>query len=170
MKKTVLALLIDPTPLARAVISRAFDPTDFEVFWTTNLSEAVETSTRHHVDLMLLDLSQPSHTGRGTFERLTALNRGAPVIILTEQKSAYEEAVADRAGAVLQKPFSVAACVQTINTLLGKASSGAAPPPNHGAGVRDVTTKSDDFREMLYQRYSTPFEAGTSYRQWGINE
>ncbi|HXT40800.1 MAG TPA: hypothetical protein VN887_12375, partial [Candidatus Angelobacter sp.] len=63
MKRKVLAVLVNVTPLTRAIISRAFKPTDFEVFWTANLSEAVEVSTRHHVDLLLLDLNQPLRAG-----------------------------------------------------------------------------------------------------------
>ena len=56
MKKTVLALLLDATPLTRAVISRAFKPADFDVMWAANVPDAMDLSTRHHVDLLLLDL------------------------------------------------------------------------------------------------------------------
>src|SRR5438874_13379558 len=124
MKKTILALLMDVAPLTRATIGRAFNPADFEVLWAANVSETMQLSTRHHVDLLLLDLNQPLPTGRGIFGRLTSLNRGAPVVILTEHKAEHEETVADQAGAVLQKPFSVAALVHTINPLLGKPLSG----------------------------------------------
>ncbi len=170
MKKTVLALLMDVTPLTRAIIGRAFKPTDFEVLWTTSASEAAEASMRYHIDLVLLDLNQPSSTVWKIYTRLTVLNRGTPVVILTEHKAATEEAVADERVAVLKKPFSMVALIQTINTLLGKPSSGAALALNQDADRRDGTTKWNDFSEMLFQRYSAPYDVATPHRSWGINE
>lgn len=171
MKKTVLALWVGVTPLTKATISRAFKPNDFEILWAGNESEAVKASTRHHFDLLLLELNQPLRAGRGIVERLRTLNAGVPVVILTEYKSAYEEAVADQAGAVLQKPFNVAALAHAINGLLGNSSSSnLAPTANQAADQRDLTAQSNHFREMLHQRYTTPFVSGTPYQRWGINE
>lgn len=169
-KKTVLVLLTDVRPPARAIISRALNPADFEVLWTANLSGAEEVSTRHRVDLLVLDLNGPRGAGWAIFERLATLNRGTPVIILTDHKAAYAEAVADQAGAVMQKPLSVSALGRAIDTLLGKRSPDAAVATNHEAGLGEVTTKSDDFREMLYQRYTAPYTLSSSHRHWGINE
>ena len=170
MKSTVLALVMDVSTVTRSIISRAFNPADWEVLWTTDLSEALAASTRHHVDLLLLDLNQPPRSGRAIVERLTSLHRGTPLVILTDHKAAYEETVADQARAVLQKPFSVASLVQSINTLLAKPAFDAAPATGHDAGLRDLTTKSDDFRDMLYQRYTAPYVLASPYRHWGINE
>jgi len=170
MKQTVLALMLDVTPLTRAIISRAFKPAELEVLWTANVPEVVEASTRQRVDLLLLDLNQPLHKGWGIIERLIAHNRGAPVVILTEYKSQYEEALAGQAGAVLQKPFRVAALMHAVNVLLAKPLSTGAPAANHDAGLRNATTKLDDFREKLHQRYAAPYGVVTHYRDWGINE
>jgi hypothetical protein len=35
---------------------------------------------------------------------------------------------------------------------------------------RDGATKSNDFRDMLYQRYTAPYALAAPYRHWGINE
>jgi DNA-binding response OmpR family regulator len=170
MKKTLLALVMDVSPLTRSIISRAFNPADFEVLWTANLSGVEEASTRHHIDLLLLDLNQSLRTGRAIIERLTFLNRGTPVVILTEHKAAYDEALADQVGAVLQKPFSVAALAQSINTLLAKPSLDPAPATSQDAGLTHLTTSSDDLRDMLYQRSTAPYVLASPYRYWGINE
>jgi hypothetical protein len=45
----------------------------------------------------------------------------------------------------------------------------ARPAPDEGQS-RDVTTMSDQFREMLYQRYTAPYPFAVAYRHWGINE
>lgn len=170
MKKQVLALLMDVAPPTRATISRAFEPADFDVMWAANVSEAMDLSMRHHVDLLLLDLSQPLRTGREIFERLKTLNFGAPVVILTEHESAYEETVANQPGAVLQKPFSVAALAYAVRSLLGMPPADVALSAKQDTGSRDSTTKSDNFREMLSQRYNAPYGLSASHRDWGINE
>jgi len=53
------------------------------------------------------------------------------------------------------------------------------PAPKTGAipvrlapdeGPRDSTTKPDDFRDLLHQRYTAPYALFTPCRHWGINE
>ncbi len=35
---------------------------------------------------------------------------------------------------------------------------------------REGTTMADEFRAMLYQRYTAPYAFASAYRHWGINE
>jgi len=170
MKKKVLALLMGVAPATRATISRAFEPADFDVLWAADVSEAVALSTRHHVDLLLLDLSQPLRTGRDIFERLKTMNVGVPVVILTEHKSGYEAAVAHQPGVVFQKPFSVVALAHAVRSLLGMPPADDALSAKQGAGFRNAATKPDDFREMLYERQTAPYAMSPPWRRWGINE
>jgi DNA-binding response OmpR family regulator len=130
----------------------------------------VDLSTRHHIDLLLLDLSQPLRTGSKIFERLRTLHTHVPVVTLTEHKAAYEQAVADRPCVVLQKPFDVAALTHAVHSLLGMPSPGDALPAKPDEGFREVTTESDDFREKLLRRYTAPYQLPSPHRQWGINE
>ena len=129
MKKNVLALLLDETPLTKAILSRAFKKTDYEVLWTANVNEALEALVRQRVDLLLVDLNRPLRKEWEIFERLIARNHGVPMLILTDHKSAYEEAAAEHVGAVLQKPFSSSVLVHTVTTLLDPPSSGVEPLP-----------------------------------------
>ena len=50
------------------------------------------------------------------------------------------------------------------------APSASEPRPTAEAGLPDATTKLDDVREMLYQRYTAPFALSAPHRFWGINE
>ena len=101
---------------------------------------------------------------------MTTLNQDTPVVLLTEHKSAYDVAIANQTGAVLQKPFRVAALAHAARSLLTMPPADDALSANQGAGFRDATTRSDDVREMHRQRYDAPYTASPSSRGWGINE
>ena len=170
MTKTVLTLLIAVTPQTRATVSRAFRPTDFEIVWTANAFEAVEASARCRPDLLLLDLAEPLQGGWGILERLRTANPNAPVVVLTESKPEFDEALSNNAGAVLQKPVEAATLADTVSSLLSLPPAGVAPvssaKKDHGA----VIAESERFRDLLLLRYNTPYAMPPSHRGWGINE
>lgn len=120
MKKTVLALMMSTDSLTRLNLNRALAAANYEVVLTATPQEAVEACDRWHIDLVLLDLNQPLRLGWEIFERVTVHNANAPVIILTESKTAFELTVASQVGALLEKPFSAASLVHTVNVLLGQ--------------------------------------------------
>jgi DNA-binding response OmpR family regulator len=176
MKKNVLALLLDVTPLTKATLSRAFEPPDFEVAWTSNVNDALKALARHRFDLLLLDLNQPLRTAWGIFERLITLSR-APVVLLTEHKSHYEDAIANRGGVVLQKPFSADVLRHNVYDLLDLPSAAIAPaaPRKPELSEAEAAASPDDFREMLVQRYQAPYTPPppaipAAHRYWGLNE
>ena len=170
MKFTVLAMLVAATPHTRATINRAFRPDSFEIVWTANPSEAVEASTRARPDLLLLDLNQPLRKGWGTFEDLRRVNPGAPAVVLAEHESIYDLAVANRKGAVLQKPLGVARLVETVNMLMKRPSTGAGPEGKKDARSDDAIIRADRFRAELLERCNAPYALPDPYRYWGINE
>ena len=67
---------------------------------------------------LLLDLNRPLQEARDIFERLSALNPAMPVVIVTEKKTEFEQTVAERVGALLEKPFRVAALIHAMEVLL----------------------------------------------------
>ena len=169
MKIIVLAVLMAATPQTRATINRAFRSEDFEILLTANPLEAVEASARHRPALLLLDLNQPLHKGWGMFERLRAVNPGAPIVVLSQYESIYDQAVANRKGVVLQKPVGVATLTEAVNTLL-KVPSRAALEETPDAGPGDGMAESEKFRALLIERYNAAYALPTPYRHWGINE
>jgi len=158
------------TPQTRAVIRRALRPADYEIVWTANASEAVEASARYRPDLLLLDLDPPLRRTWRIFERLRTANPDVPVVVLTEHKSAYDGALPEHGGAVLQKPVGAAVLADTVNSLLRREMGGTAPSVTQRGDLRNVTTESEVFRAMLLERYRAPYAFSPSYRHWGINE
>lgn len=170
MKIIVLAMLVATTPHTRATIHRAFRPDDFEILWTANPSEAAEASARHRPDLLLLDLNQPLHKGWKTLEGLRRANPGAPAVVLAEHESIYDQAVANRKGAVLQKPVGVAALLETVNTLIKRPAAFPLPEQKQSSELNEAILKSEQFRAELLERYNAPYALPDRYRHWGINE
>src|ERR1051326_1507771 len=118
-KRTVLALLlVEANWLVRLEISRALQQQHFEGLWTTTTEEAVAAYNRRQVDLLLLDLNQPSKVGWDSFKPLGALNPALPIIMVTEKETEVEQEVAERVDARLEKPFSLRALIQTVHLLL----------------------------------------------------
>ena len=124
---TVLALLVEANGLVRLKLTSALEQEKYEVLWAATVEEAVQVCAQHHIDLLLLDLKQPLNQGWAAFERLRALNPALPVVILTERKTEFEQAVAGRVGALLEKPFSVASLIHTMNVLLGRPAQPHLP-------------------------------------------
>jgi len=176
MKKNVLVLLLDVPPLTKATLNRAFEPPDFEITWTSNVTDACEALSRQRFDLLLLDLNRPLRTAWGILERLIPLSHHVPIALLTEQKSHYEEVIAKRGGVVLQKPFSAGVLRHTVSDLLDLPSAALAPaaPQNPELSEAEAAASSDDFREMLNQRYKAPYTLPpaipSAHRYWGLNE
>jgi len=170
MKKNLLALLPDETPHLKAILSRTFNGADYEILWIANVNEALDAMMQDRIDLLVLDLDRSLRTGWGIFERLITLNRGVPVVLLTDQRAAYEEAAAAQVGAVVQKPFSPAELKQTVVRLLNQPAPEVVVAASHATGVAHTAINAADFRDNMHDRYTTPLDLLSARRHWGINE
>lgn len=122
-KGTVLTLLVEANGLVRFKLTGALEREGYGVVWAATVEEAVKGYERYHIDLLLLDLNRPLKEGCDVLERLSALNRAMPIVILTHHKSEFEQLVAGRVGAILQKPIRVSSLIHTMNLLLGQAAT-----------------------------------------------
>lgn len=170
MKKNILTLLLDESPKSTATLKRMFNSADYQILWAENVNEALATTMQHRIDLLVVDLNRPVRTGWGIFERLISLHRGIPVVLLTDQRAASEEAAATQVGAVvLQKPFSSVELQQTVVGLLNQpAPRAVAAGP--AAGVAPAAINAADFRDTMHERYRMPLNLPSARRHWGINE
>jgi DNA-binding response OmpR family regulator len=119
-KGTVLTLLPAANGLVRFQLTRALEQAGYEVLWASTFEEAARSTERYHIDLLVLDLDRPLQDGCNVFERLSALNRAMPVVILTGHKTEFEPALTERLGALLEKPVDVPALIHTLSLLLGR--------------------------------------------------
>ena len=170
MKTIILAMFVVIPPHARAAISRAFRPDEFQILWTTNPSEAVEASARYHPDLLLLDLNQPLHKGWRTYEELRTANPDAPTVVLADHESIYDQAVANRKGAVLQKPVEGEILLQTAKVLMKEPSPAGVLKKRPDVEFRETSITSDPLHVDLLKRYTASHQPSPAYHHWGINE
>jgi DNA-binding response OmpR family regulator len=119
-KGTVLTLLAEANGLVRFKLTEAVEQEGYGVLWAATVEEAVKAYERYQIDLLLLDLDRPPKEDGDVLERLSALNRAMPIVILTHHKSELDLAIAERVSAILQKPIRVCLLIQTMNMLLGR--------------------------------------------------
>ncbi|MCP4339512.1 MAG: response regulator [Desulfobulbaceae bacterium] len=103
-------LVIDDEATLREVASQIFKTLGYEVHVVPSGEEAIEFLLRHHVDLVLLDMSmEPGISGLETYQRIIQHNPGQKAIIA----SGYaEEELVDKAlqlgvGGFVSKPYSI---------------------------------------------------------------
>jgi len=169
-KTNILVLLPDESPHSQATLSRTFNSADCEILWVADVNEALDAIMQHCFDLLVLDLNRPLRSGWGIFERLTTLNRGVPVVLLTDQRAAHEESAATQVGAVVQKAFSAVELKQSVVRLLHQPTTWAMAAASPAAGIDHADINAADFRESMHERYITPLNLPSAQRHWGINE
>jgi two-component system, OmpR family, copper resistance phosphate regulon response regulator CusR len=151
-------LVLDDENSIRAALSKVLHAEDYEVVSAENGQEAIEKFGAEKIDLLLLDLGLPVKDGWGTFEWLAKVNPLLPVIIITGRHAQRE--LAERAGAdaLMEKPLNVPRLLQTIRELINEPlESRAQRAKNRKSGFRYVSCDHELFREMLRERYTTPY-------------
>ncbi len=132
MKKTVLALMTELNSFTRLSLCGALEQEGYTTLCATTVQEAVERCQERCIDVLVLDLNRPLSLGWPIFDRLRSFAPAVPVVILTDRASDFEKAVAERVGALLEKPLSVPALVHTINVLVGQPARTHLPSTGKG--------------------------------------
>ena len=151
-------LLVDDERSIRESLSKILRAEIYEVVLAENGQEAIEKHGAERIDLLLLDLNMPVINGRFILDWLAAVNPLLPFIIITGRSN--QHALAERAGAdaLMEKPLDVPLLLQTIRELLSEPmESRAQRARSRAAGFRYVLFDSDQFREMLRERFTTPY-------------
>jgi DNA-binding response OmpR family regulator len=125
MTLTILILMRELNPLARSSLRLALEQAGYVALCASTVEEAVACTRRRAIDLVVLDLNRPLSLCWTLFDEVRSLNPAAPIVILTEKKTDFEQAVAESVGALLEKPFNMAALIHTLQVLLRRR---ARPP------------------------------------------
>ena len=156
MTKTIL--VVDDESSIREALSKVLHAEDYEVVCAENGQEAIEKFGQEKIDLLLLDLGLPVKDGWDTLKWLAEVNPLLPVVIITgrwQQRELAEKAGAD---ALMDKPLNVPCLLQTIRELVDEPmESRAQRAKNRTSGFRYVSCDHELFREMLRERYTTPY-------------
>jgi DNA-binding response OmpR family regulator len=151
-------LVVDDESSIREALSKVLHAEDYEVVSAENGQEAIEKFAQEKIDLLLLDLGLPVKDGWGTLEWLARVNPLLPTIIITGRHAQRELAEAAGADALMEKPLNVPRLLQTIRELMDEPMERRAQrADNRASGFRYVSCDHDLFREMLHDRFTTPY-------------
>lgn len=89
---------------------------DYDIFFATNGSEAIEHIKKNPTDLVILDIKMPKMDGLETLKQIKHAKPGTKVIIATGYKSVETAAEATRHGAndYIVKPFESKEVLQAV--------------------------------------------------------
>ncbi len=148
-----VVLLAEDDDLVRDLVSSVLEGAGFEVHATRNGIEALEELERveRPIDLLVTDLVMPRMSGRELAERVAASQPQAPVVFISgySEESPSLEGGAFGVSTLVRKPFSPAALVQTVNSVVFRPRSSTEPaePAVEGAPVTCVI--ADDHPAVL---------------------
>jgi len=125
-KKKVL-LVDDDRDILQAMQTALADQ-DLELFTAADGNEAINQTTQHHPDLVVLDMMLPKRSGFLVMERLKrGKKRTDPprIIMITGNQGTRHKAYAESLGvdAYLNKPFRMERLIESVNKLLGRAEA-----------------------------------------------
>ena len=88
----------------------------------------LESATKEHFDLMILDLMLPGQSGLTVCQKLRQQGASIPILMLTARRQTMDKVVGLRTGAddYLTKPFKMAELLARIDALLRRAGRPAA--------------------------------------------
>ena len=118
MSNKVLVYFANAPPSVREMLNRALASADYDGLWAANDREALELSQNQRPDLLLLDFNRPLKRAMNVLEHLQAVNACVPIILIAQQRSKFEHAVAGRVAALISKPFEVSLLLRTMRHVL----------------------------------------------------
>jgi len=112
-------LVVDDDPEVRSMVGRLLEAEGYKIERAATGEEAMETLSRHHPDLVILDVMLDGESG---FEILSAIRRvcEVPVILLSGRDGESDRVLGLRLGAddYVVKPFSTAELAARVASVL----------------------------------------------------
>lgn len=128
-------LSVDDDPQVLRCFQDALKRKGYEVFVTSDPSEAATIIKEHDLDLVMLDIRMPKISGFQVFKELKKKYSSLPVLFVTAYPKSFsmdsEDVVemwktdfADGNTDILYKPFEVEALYRKVEGLIGRADEG----------------------------------------------
>jgi len=116
-------LLVEDEPDVASFIQQGLAEEDYEIHWVKEGRRALEYVQQATVDLILLDIRLPDHSGIEVCERLRLHRPDLPIMMLTALDAVEDRVKGLRAGAddYLPKPFAFDELLARIEALLRRA-------------------------------------------------
>jgi two-component system, OmpR family, response regulator len=118
-------LLIDDDQEFLDVLSERLIIRGFDVTTAASAQKALDRMKNASFDVVILDLQMPEMDGLQALEKLTAMNPGQQIILLTAHATVARGVQAMKLGAadVLEKPVDIRHLVENINTAAARTVS-----------------------------------------------
>jgi DNA-binding response OmpR family regulator len=100
------------------MIRRVLLSEGYSVLTAATGGEAVDLARAHQVDLVMLDLNMPGQGGWDAFAKLSSLDPGLGIIIITARPNQLFTALAAGVDALMEKPFDYNKMLETVQTVL----------------------------------------------------
>jgi CheY-like chemotaxis protein len=116
VKKRIL--IVDDTPVIRDLLRLILEASGYEVAEAQHGGDALAQMSHSLPDLVITDLMMPVVTGQRLVQQLRSDRRTAlvPILVLSANPNAAQ--MAERADAVVGKPFERARLVATVHSLV----------------------------------------------------
>jgi DNA-binding response OmpR family regulator len=123
-------LIVDDEPSLLEVVEQYLRADGFTVVRATDGPRAVEAFSKHHPDIVILDLNLPGFPGTEVLRRIRA-ERNVPVIMLTGRVDEVDRVVGLELGAddYVGKPFSPRELVARVKSVLRRSERAENAPP-----------------------------------------
>jgi two-component system OmpR family response regulator len=140
-------LLIEDDRMVGMAIELALKDAAYAVDWVTDGETAIHAAENEAYELALLDLGLPKADGREVLQRLRALGRRLPVIIVTARDGVDDRIDGLDLGAddYLVKPFEIRELLARIRAVLRREGSGSPPLLSNGKLSLDPATREASF-------------------------
>jgi CheY-like chemotaxis protein len=126
-----IILLADDSPTIQRLVNQTFADTRFDVVTVNNGDAAIRKFDEIEPDMVLADIYMPGKNGYEVCAHVRnhATLSGTPVILLVGAFDAFDEAIANRAGAAahITKPFEPRALVEMVTSITPTAAKARKP-------------------------------------------
>jgi len=131
----------------------------FEVVLCHRGDKALDTVSKHHPGLIILDVMLPGANGFEICKQIRAKKVGTPILMLTAKGQELDKVVGLDSGAddYVTKPFGVRELVARIHALLRRADA-KAKDPAHSNGVFCIGANEIDPKRLMLKRGRTTEE------------
>lgn len=150
-------LVVDDDTSVRDSLKKLLEAENYHVLTARDSAEALERFESEKVHLVVMDVNLGQDNGWETFERMAAVNRSVPTVIVTAEFGQRKRAVAAGVEALIEKPMDVPLFLEIVEQLLANAREGKL---ERVAGderyCRYVNRSNEAFRKDLERRCSTP--------------
>lgn len=155
MKPSVL--IVDDDPSVRQSISKVLEAEGYQVQAAADSEEAHKVDA-HSVNVLLLDINLPPHSGWDVFERMTTNNPFISVVVITGQEQQFPMATAAGVDALMEKPLDVPALLATLKSLLTESKEDRLRRmAGQGGEPRYVPPENGPIADKLRERLNKPF-------------